>query len=907
MTDFAHLGLQDVDARNGRETATDDSNTNSVNTTSPNETVLTSSDEEDDPDSLVDRWVRLRTKLFNKEQDSIEGSDGRFQFRDPKLTNKIKAIERDVLFDTDLAQQRWQTTLRDLEIESARARKKAIRSTAVQPQQLTSAPLTDSTADGDVLLGGMFDDDEASKGASESAVSPAETSIHHDFGSWTGINPQRLLDEACAGILNRNGMHFRTLQATSFSARSQLILNFTGSVILDDTSVQCIPQGINCEQNPRRLVLKMGGTATKNSLQSEAYLATVAMFLLISSGTINSKMTPRMPKVWKEVLADLDRLRDELVLKQDICTLRHLRSVIRTPVEIDETAPRIQRHGRMPGDSTQGRDKNKTGSKDDPERAKEKWAQRATSAEFALMQLARHDLPVHAFKSEILDAFHEHPILIICADTGAGKSTQIPSYILENALSGGQDYRIMVTQPRRISAISIARRVSSELGENKEALGTTRSLVGYAIRMESKISQSTRITFATTGVLLRMLQESPDLDHLDCLILDEVHERTMDLDLLFIALKRLRRRRASLKIVLMSATVDATKFSIYFDNAPVLNIPGRTFPVRLGFLEDAIEATLGIKDSGQAAESLEDEDFAIDRDEIDIPDDGSTGLEHYSLTTQRTLAQYDYARLDYNLILRLTVAIATKPEFSEYCKAVLIFMPGISEIRRLHNLMLSTKTFAKGWILHMLHSSFSTQDLEKAFLLPPPGFRKIVIATNIAETGITIPDVTAVIDTCKEKIMRFDERRQISRLTEGFIARASARQRKGRAARVQNGLCFHLVTKRHFETKLQEQPTPEMLRLSLQDPILRIKVWNLGSAEETLSAALDPPSVKNVRRALSKLQDVGALDTSEKLTALGKNLAKLPLDVAMGKMAILGVYFQSLVSNLVRLTTRYAN
>src|SRR5262249_39188602 len=147
----------------------------------------------------------------------------------------------------------------------------------------------------------------------------------------------------------------------------------------------------------------------------------------------------------------------------------------------------------------------------------------------------------------------------------------------------------------------------------------------------------------------------------------------------------------------------------------------------------------------------------------------------------------------YSLITKLVANIAHNPRYKKYSTAILIFMPGIGEIRRLRDLLTSEDTFNKDWIIHLLHSTFSTEDLEKAFERPPQGHRKIVIATNIAETGITIPDVTAVIDTCKEKVMRFDERRQLSRLTEGFISRSSARQRRGRAARVQEGLCFHLV------------------------------------------------------------------------------------------------------------------
>lgn len=862
--------------------------------------MTSSDDDDDDPDRLVQRWLRLRTRLFTRSQAIKTANQEPLRLSNGRLEDKVKKIERDILFDTHLAQQQWQGVLRDLQNESGRARQKAAAADAknVRKQPDEESSVSKELED-DAILGSIFDAEDAEIQASASAEH-SETSTHHDFGTWNGASPQKLLEEACKGLLGRDGLRFRPYKTTSYSARSDLHMKLVSSVKIDPISVECIPQGITCEQGFKRVTLKMLAATTRNLQQSYAYLATIAMFLLISTATINAKMASRLPKVWRDVLNELSNIRDELEVMDDIRKLKHIREIMRTPSSSSEVKDSDLSHETVLSEGTSTSQRPRHVSTDPPDQARFKWLERAASTAFASMQPTRQSLPVYAFKKDILDAFHNNPILIICADTGAGKSTQIPSYILEDELSNGHDYRIMVTQPRRISAISIARRVSSELGESNNALGTTHSLIGYAIRMESKISNATRVTFVTTGVLLRMLQESPNLEHLDCLILDEVHERTMDLDLLFIALKRLRKRRASLKIVLMSATVDATKFSSYFDNAPILNIPGRTFPVQVGFLEDAIEATLDVTDRGQALNSIEDDDYAGDSGEIDQIKDASLGLEKYSLATQKALFQYDYTRLNYNTILGLTIAIATKPEFTKYSKAILIFVPGISEIRRLHSLMLSTRTFSNGWVIHMLHSSFSTQDLEKAFLLPPKGCRKIVIATNIAETGITIPDVTAVIDTCKEKIMRFDERRQISRLTEGFIARASARQRKGRAARVQDGICFHLVTRHQFDTKLQEQPTPEMLRLSLQEPILRIKVWGLGPAEETLSEALDPPSMKNTRRALAKLQDVGALDSSERLTVLGKTLAKLPLDVAMGKMAILGVFLQSLVREIAR-------
>ena len=343
----------------------------------------------------------------------------------------------------------------------------------------------------------------------------------------------------------------------------------------------------------------------------------------------------------------------------------------------------------------------------------------------------------------------------------------------------------------------------------------------------------------------------------------------------------------------VSATVDAAKFSRYFGDAPIMAVPGRTYPVEVKYLEDAIEDTLA-QYKGDISETwgteLHDQIDDLDEDEQRVRS-AITGLEHYNSKTRAIIAAYDEYRMDYSLITNLAAVIASHEVYSKYSRAILIFMPGIAEIRRLHNTFLSHDSFRKGWSFFMLHSSFSSEDLELAFMPPPPGTRKIVIATNIAETGITIPDITAVIDTCKEKTMRFDERRQISKLTENFTSKSSCRQRRGRAARVQDGICFHLLTRYRFEMLLPEQHVPEMLRLSLQDPALRIKVWDFGDIEGTLAQAIDPPTSKNIKRAVDALKDSKALSSSETLTPLGRQLARLPLDIWLGKLAILGFVF----------------
>jgi len=365
---------------------------------------------------------------------------------------------------------------------------------------------------------------------------------------------------------------------------------------------------------------------------------------------------------------------------------------------------------------------------------------------------------------------------------------------------------------------------------------------------------------------------------------------SIDTDFLLIILRSLLERRPELKVILMSATVDANRFSRYLNDAPILTVPGRTFPVETRYLEDAIELT----NYAGPSEATRQDGRTSDNDDDEITSDKSgipSKLPGYSPSTRNVLSTYDEYAIDYDLIVRLIEAVAYDPQLSRYSNAILVFLPGIAEIRQLNDLLGGHPSFNRQWLIYPLHSTISSEDQQAAFLIPPPGVRKIVLATNIAETGVTIPDITCVIDIGKHKEMRFDERRQLSRLTQSFISRANAKQRRGRAGRVQDGLCFHLFTKFRHDTLMTAQQTPEMLRLSLQDLVMRTKICKLGDIEETLSQALDPPSSRNIRRAIDALIEVDALTTGEDLTALGRQIAKLPLDAHLGKLVLLASTF----------------
>ena len=228
---------------------------------------------------------------------------------------------------------------------------------------------------------------------------------------------------------------------------------------------------------------------------------------------------------------------------------------------------------------------------------------------------------------------------------------------------------------------------------------------------------------------------------------------SIESDFLLIVLKKLLLRRPTLRVILMSATVNAEKFSQYLDNAPILNVPGRTFSVATQYLEDAIEATgFSLGRSTASTQYLSDE--VEEDDAAGTGDSTLIATQEYSQNTRSVLEKFNEYQINFDLAIRLLEHIATNSERSRFSKAILVFLPGIAEIKRLKNLLMNTSTFSHQWKIYALHSAIATEEQEDAFLIPPPGTRKIVLATNIAETGITIPDVTCVIDTGKHKEMR---------------------------------------------------------------------------------------------------------------------------------------------------------
>lgn len=510
------------------------------------------------------------------------------------------------------------------------------------------------------------------------------------------------------------------------------------------------------------------------------------------------------------------------------------------------------------------------------------------------IQSFREKLPAFKMKSEFLKAVAENQVLVVSGETGCGKTTQLPQFILEEEISSlrGADCCIMCTQPRRISAISVAARIASEKGES---LGET---VGYQIRLEAKRSAQTRLLFCTTGVLLRRLVQDPKLTGVSHLLVDEIHERGMNEDFLLIILHDLLPRRPDLRLILMSATINADLFSKYFGNAPTIHIPGLTFPVAEFFLEDVLEKTrYNIKSEfdnfeGNSRRRRRQQDSKKDPltelfEDVDI----DSHYKNYSTSTRKSLEAWSGSQLDLGLV-EATIEYICRREGDG---AILVFLTGWDDISKLLDKVKGNNFLGdpSKFLVLPLHGSMPTSNQREIFDHPPPNKRKIVLATNIAESSITIDDVVYVIDSGKAKETSYDALNKLACLLPSWISKASAHQRRGRAGRVQPGICYRLYPKMIHDAMLQYQ-LPEILRTPLQELCLHIKSLQLGTVGSFLAKALQPPDALAVQNAIELLKTIGALDDMEELTPLGRHLCTLPLDPNIGKMLLMGSIFQCL-------------
>ena len=458
---------------------------------------------------------------------------------------------------------------------------------------------------------------------------------------------------------------------------------------------------------------------------------------------------------------------------------------------------------------------------------------REGNTKYAELLAVRGNLPAFQMRQEIVEVIKRNRVVVLSGDTGCGKTTQIPQLVLDDAIDCGVGgaCNIIVTQPRRISAISVAERIAQE---RCEKIGET---AGYHIRLECKKTAKTHILMMTTGVLLRKLQIEGELVGISHVFVDEVHERDINTDFLLIVLKQLMERRDDLKVVLMSATLNAELFSQYFTafRCTLINIPGRAFPVTTFFLEDALEQTrFKVLPSSDCvfksppgplqAQALKDRQKRWTALQQTLG--GGVSKAKVSQETMRSLEIVDEAIINKDLIRVLVEHIHTTLEAG----AILVFVPGLADIRDVCTLLKDSRQLDPNTVKVLpLHSSLSSAEQQRVFQVPPTNIRKIVVSTNIAETSVTIPDVVFVIDTVRVKQNAWDPVTQISTLEEAWVSQANSRQRRGRAGRVRSGVCFHLTTSHTFHA-LPAFTTPEMLRLSLEELILQVPSRAISAA-----------------------------------------------------------------------------
>ncbi|KAH9610799.1 hypothetical protein KSS87_023690 [Heliosperma pusillum] len=509
----------------------------------------------------------------------------------------------------------------------------------------------------------------------------------------------------------------------------------------------------------------------------------------------------------------------------------------------------------------------------------------------------RKSLPSYSEKERLLQAIAKNQVIVISGETGCGKTTQLPQYILESEIESGRGAfcNIICTQPRRISAMAVAERVSAERGE---PLGES---VGYKVRLEGMKGKNTHLLFCTSGILLRRLLSDRNLNGVTHVFVDEIHERGMNEDFLLIVLKDLLPRRRDLRLILMSATLNAELFSSYYGGSPMIHIPGFTHPVRPHFLEDVLELTgykltsfNQIDDYGQEKVWKTQKQLAPRKKKNQITtlvEDAlkNTSFENYSSRARDSLSSWSPDSIGFNLIEAVLCHICRK----ERAGAVLVFMTGWEDISCLKEQLKAHPLLGDPNRVLVLtcHGSMATSEQRLIFERPPLNVRKIVLATNMAEASITINDVVFVVDCGKAKETTYDALNNTPCLLPSWISKASARQRKGRAGRVQPGECYHLYPRCVYEAFADYQ-LPELLRTPLNSLCLQIKSLQIGSIAEFLSAALQPPEPLAVQNAIGFLKMIGALNEDEDLTNLGKYLAMLPVDPKLGKMLIMGAIFR---------------
>jgi ATP-dependent helicase HrpA len=434
------------------------------------------------------------------------------------------------------------------------------------------------------------------------------------------------------------------------------------------------------------------------------------------------------------------------------------------------------------------------------------------------------DLPVVQRRHDIAQAIAQHQVVVICGETGSGKTTQLPKICLD--AGRGVDGMIGHTQPRRIAARSIAMRLAQEM---ESPLG---HVVGYKVRFSDKLSRNTYIKLMTDGILLAETQGDRNLRQYDTLIIDEAHERSLNIDFLLGYLRHLLPRRPDLKVIITSATIDPQRFSKHFGDAPIIEVSGRTYPVEVRY------------------RPLETED--PDEEDIEMIEGILRAVDEL-WTIDRTGGG-----------------------------DILVFLAGEREIRETAEAL--RKHHPPGTEILPLFARLSADEQMKVF--QPHRQRRIVLATNVAETSLTVPGIRYVIDPGFARISRYSPRTKVQRLQIEPISRASADQRKGRCGRVAEGVCIRLYAEQDYQTR-QQFTEPEILRTNLAAVILQMKALRLGHIEQF--PFLEPPDYRMIKDGYQTLHELGAVDHNNELTQIGRDLARLPIDPRIGRMILAAI------------------
>ncbi len=490
--------------------------------------------------------------------------------------------------------------------------------------------------------------------------------------------------------------------------------------------------------------------------------------------------------------------------------------------------------------------------------AQDLYAARAASVPQARVA---EDLPIAARADEIVALIRKHQVLVLAGETGSGKSTQLPKLCL--AAGRGVAGLVGCTQPRRVAARSVARRVASELGT------TVGALVGYQVRFTEQVGEQSLIKFMTDGILLAETQSDPWLNAYDTIILDEAHERSLNIDFLLGFLKRLLVRRRDLKLIVTSATIDTARFARHFDNAPVVEVEGRSYPVEVRWRPMGVYAAGGSGNLPSAAQRA------------NVPE-GRKGARDEDVRSERNdLTQSE------QIIAALDEITREDPRGD-----ALVFLPGEREIRDTH-LALTRRNYRATEILP-LYARLSANEQDRVF--KPGSARRIVLATNVAETSLTVPRIRYVVDTGTARVKRYTQRNQLERLHIEPISQAAAEQRKGRCGRVGPGICVRLYGEDDFNARPQYSD-PEILRSSLAGVILRMLALKLGEVDKF--PFVEPPNTRAIGDGYRRLAELGAIDEHKHLTDTGRRMARLPVDVALARMVIeaqrLGVMREMLI------------